>query len=118
MERHDFRRLGFMRTLSVAALMALFVTGGLLYAQGSPQRSEAEKRRIMAEFARQHAIEVQAQRDRELKTTCELPDGTVHPLNTLTSYEGQAYRCVEALRSDGVVLKTYAAGWVKVPLTN
>jgi hypothetical protein len=107
-----------MRTLSITTLIALMVTGGLLYAQGSPQRSEAEKRRIMAEFTRQLAIEQHQQWEQELKTTCNLPDGSSHAINTLTNYEGQTYRCVEALRSDGVVLTTYAAAWVKVPLSN
>lgn len=107
-----------MRTLFVAALIALLVMGGLLYAQGSPQRSEAEKRRIMAEFELKRRIEQTAERERELKTTCELPDGTIHPLNTLTAYEGETYRCVEALRSNGFALTTYAAAWVGVPLSN
>jgi hypothetical protein len=107
-----------MRTLSISALITLLVMGGVIYAQGSPQRSEAEKRRIMAEFVNQRLIEQRQERDRELKTTCELPDGTIHPLDTLTSYEGQTYRCVEALRSNGFALTTYAAAWVKVPLSN
>lgn len=106
-----------MRTLFVAPI-ALLVMGGLLYAQGSPQRSEAEKRRIMSEFVKQRLIEQTAERERELKTTCELPDGTIHPLNTLTAYEGQTYRCVEALRSNGFALATYAAAWVRVPVSN
>jgi hypothetical protein len=106
-----------MRTLSVAALIALSVTG-FLYAQGTPQRSDAEKRRIMSEFELKRRLSQTAEWERELKTTCELPDGTIHPLNTLTSHEGQAYRCVEALRSDGVALTTYAAAWVRVPISN
>ena len=107
-----------MRTLSITTLIALSVMGGLLYAQGSPQRSDAEKKRIMADFLRQQRIEQVQERDRELKTTCELPDGTIHPLNTLTAYDGQQYRCVEALRSNGFALTTYAAAWVKVPVSN
>jgi hypothetical protein len=107
-----------MRTISIAALIALSVMGGLIYGQGSPQRSEAEKRRIMAEFVNQRLIEQRQESDRQLKTTCEMPDGSSHALDTLTSYEGQTYRCVEALRSDGVTLTTYAAAWVKVPLSN
>jgi hypothetical protein len=104
-----------MRIVFVAALIALFVMGGLLFAQGS--RSDPDGKR-MAEFVRQRVIEQQRERDRGLKTTCEIPDGSIHPLDALTSYEGQTYRCVEALRSDGVVLKTYAAAWVRVPLSN
>ena len=107
-----------MRTLSVTTLIALMVMGGLSYAQGSPQRLDAEKRRIMSDFVKQRLIEQTAERERELKTTCEMPDGSIHALDALTSYEGQTYRCVEALRSDGVALKTYAAAWVKVPLSN
>ena len=107
-----------MRTLSITALIALSVMGSLIYAQGSPQRSEAEKRRILEDFANQRAIQLRQERDRELKTTCNLPDGSTHPLNALTSYEGQTYRCVEALRSDGVTLLTYAAAWVRVPISN
>ena len=107
-----------MRMLSIAGLITLSVMGGFLYAQGSPQRSDAEKRRIMSEFLLQQQIAQSQQRDRELTTTCELPDGTIHALNTLTAYEGQSYRCVEAFRSNGFELTTYAAGWVKVPLSN
>jgi hypothetical protein len=105
-----------MRTFSIAALIAFSSMAGLMYAQGSPQRSEAEKRRIIAEFVAQRLIEQRQERDLELKTTCAMPDGSSHPLSALTSYEGQTYRCVEALRSDGVTLRTYAAAWVKVPL--
>jgi hypothetical protein len=102
-----------MRTLSIAAFLALSSMAGLMYAQGSPQRSEAEKRAIMAEFLKQRLTEQAQERDRELKTTCEMPDGSSHQLGAVTSYEGQTYRCVEALRSNGLTLTTYAAAWVK-----
>jgi len=103
-----------MRTLAVAVLIALSASVGLIRAQ---QQSDADRRKI-ADFIRQRLIEQQRERDRELKTSCPLPDGSNQSLNTVTSYEGQTYRCVEVLRSDGFTLTTYAAAWVKVPLSN
>ena len=72
----------------------------------------------MAEFLKQRLTEQHAERERELKTTCNLPDGSTHAINTLTSYEGETYRCMEALRRNGFALTTYAAAWVKMPLSN
>src|SRR5688572_8095727 len=103
-----------MRTLSAAALLVLSSMAGLMYAQARPQRTPAEVNQILL----QRRLQQHADFQRELKSTCSLPDGSNQPLNAVTSYEGQTYRCVEALRSDGVTLTTYAAGWVKVSPSN
>ena len=100
-----------MRTLSVAALIVFSSMAGLIYAQARPQRTPAEVQQILL----QRALEQHNETQRELTTTCSLPDGSNRPLDSVTNFEGQTYRCVEALRSNGFTLATYAAGWVRVP---
>jgi hypothetical protein len=100
-----------MRAFSIAALLSLSV--GLMYAQAPPTH-DAELRLLQSHVQQQALARGLAERER--KTLCSLPDGSNHPLGTSMSYQGQTYRCVEALRSDGATLTTYAAAWVKVPL--
>lgn len=100
-----------MRTFSIAALLSL--SAGFMYAQ-APPTPDAELR-LPQPYVQQLAL-ARDLAERERKTLCSLPDGSNHQLGASMSYQGQTYRCVEALRSDGVTLATYAAAWVKVPL--
>jgi hypothetical protein len=108
-----------MKSLIVAALMAFSSMAGLTYAQAIPQRegalSNAPRRLRLADQLRE--------KDREgQRTTCALPDGSTHPLNTVVSYEGQTYRCVEVFAptpaplvppGQNQSLTVHIAGWVK-----
>ena len=103
-----------MRTLSIAALIALSMAG-LTHAQGTPQQRR--------EAARRQAVQQVEERMREERTSCALPDGSSRPLNAVVSYEGQTYRCMEVFTPTppGLVppgedqkLTVRIAGWVKV----
>jgi len=107
-----------MRTLLVAALIVVSSLAGLTYAQEASQRRETDITQPTPITAITLEMILEEQR-----TTCYLPDDSKHPLNTATTYEGQAYRCVEvfapypdAVRSgQSQTLKVRMAGWVKVP---
>jgi hypothetical protein len=107
-----------MRTLSIAALIALSAMAGLMHAQGSPQRRDADRRQ---QIQREETLR---EREREARTTCALPDASGHPLNDVVSYEGQTYRCVEVFAptpaplvppGESQTLTVRMVGWVKVP---
>jgi len=107
-----------MRTISIAALIVLAATVGMIEAQGSPQRRDADRRQqIRAEEERLREMQ------REARTSCPLPDGSSHPLNAVVSYEDETYRCVEVFAptppaqvppGEGQTLTVRMAGWVKV----
>jgi hypothetical protein len=113
-----------MRALSIAALVALSSLAGLTYAQGASQRKETD-------ITQPTPISLERPLDTD-RTTCFLPDDSGYPLNTVTTYNGQRYRCVEVFaptelaiqfvenrkqsisRSPGM-LAVRMAGWVKLP---
>ena len=103
-----------MRTLPVAALIALSSLAGAALAQESPQQ------RRDADLARRLRVEAEILRERA-RRACPLPDGSTHPLNALVNYEGQTFRCVEVFTptpapvGEKQMLAVHMAGWVRVP---
>ena len=107
-----------MRTLAIVAVLALSTMPGLMQAQQSPLRRDADARRLRLE------AETLRERARQASTACPLPDGSIHPLNAVVTYEGQTYRCVEVFTptpppqvppGENQTLTVRMAGWVKVP---
>jgi hypothetical protein len=92
---------------------------GLTHAQGTPQRSDADRLASLRQSMRQ-AEEKMLERRTEERSACDLPDGTRHPLTTVVSYEGQSYRCVEVFTPntpgplENQTLTVRIAGWIKV----
>ena len=108
-----------MRTLSIAALIALSSMAGFTNAQSTPQRRDADRLTSLRQSMRQ-AEEAMLERRREERSACDLPDGTRHPLTTVVSYEAQTYRCVEVFTPstpgplENQTLTVRIAGWIKV----
>ena len=108
-----------MRALSIAMLILSSMTG-LTHAQGTPQRRQADRRELQQQ-ERQRVEAMYQERAREERTVCALPDGSTHPVNTVQSYEGQTYRCVEVFTpnlgvrpGENQTLTVRMAGWIKV----
>jgi hypothetical protein len=103
-----------MRAL-VIGLIALSSMATLTQAQRAPQRPETD-------ITQPTPITIEMILE-EQRTTCYLPDDSKRPLNTVVTYDGQSYRCVEvfapypdAIRPGQTqTLAVRMAGWVKVP---
>ena len=68
-----------MRALSITALITLSSLAGLTYAQGVPiQITRPGVPMLLFD-----------------EKACYLPDSSSHPVNTVTTFQGQRYRCVE-----------------------
>lgn len=98
-----------MRIFSITTLIVLLVAIGVTQAQWT--RADVDR-------IRQRGIDQQSELQRELKTTCTMPDGSTHALSAVSRYEGQEYECVQVFRSDGVTLSAYAAGWLRTGRSN
>jgi hypothetical protein len=107
----------------IAVLIAVSAMAALPHAQGFPQPdSQREALRQQRQEELQQLAARMRERERGAQTSCALPDGSAHPINTSTTYEGQAYKCVEVFLptppaqvppGEGQALTVRIAGWIK-----
>ena len=76
-------------------MIVLSSLAGLTYAQGDSQRNEI-LRALTEQTEVTQPTPITLESFPEMKpAACFLPDGNGYPLNTVTLYNGQRYRCVE-----------------------
>ena len=113
-----------MRTLSIVTLIVVSTMVALAQGQSrSMQLSPQELSDWYRQRAQLRHEEMQREKE-EAKKSCPLPDGSSQPLNTVETYDGQTYRCLEVFLptpaalvppGQGQTLTLRMAGWVKVP---
>ena len=111
-----------MMRLTVAALIAVWTFGTVVSTQAPTQQQQAsqpaEPVRLGPAEAQDRVNELlgRLRRQQEARldqqNRCALPDGTVHRVNTVVTFRGWRYRCVEVLGSQ---LERIGAGWARLP---